>query len=114
MPEAIRTSRPPVKGLVLYADSSRQPEARDFAGLADYQAAVGGYIESVRCPDPIVMYVNEEGLLMHLPPNHFASIVAQRLIVGDVVLVGPTDQDGYDTDLDPDVAETLLGGGDAV
>lgn len=63
-------------------------------GLKSYQELVGGYVEVVRLPHlktgrkaPIVMVVNEEGVLRGLSPNRRASVIAHRLIVGDVFLV---------------------------
>lgn len=66
--------------------------------------AVGGFIECVTVrigPDIFDMWVNEEGLLLRLPYNGFASSVYQStfqtedaLIVGDVLFTG-YDGDGH-------------------
>lgn len=57
--------------------------------LEDLQSAVGGYIEYVPVPalPGLVMVVDEEGTLKHKPLNAYASEIAGRVIVGDVVLM---------------------------
>ena len=57
--------------------------------LEALQAAVGGYIETVRLRvGDAVMIVNEEGLLLGLPYNTLASGFAGRAIVGTAIIVG--------------------------
>lgn len=56
----------------------------DRAQLDALQTAVGGYVEVVPC-DGGALFVNEDGLSLKLPPNSFASFLAGRMIVGDVV-----------------------------
>jgi hypothetical protein len=53
------------------------------------QTAVGGYIEAAAVPadESLVLLVNEDGLMLNLPPNHQASALALRAIVGDAVLI---------------------------
>jgi len=58
------------------------------SSLDSFQAVVGGYIEGV-FGSVAVMYVNEEGLLLRLPPNPLATLFAQRILGRDVILVGP-------------------------
>lgn len=63
---------------------------------------VGGLLDTVR-NDEVVCYVHDEGLLIGLPVNVVASMLFQRPLVGDVVLVGYLNEygesDGYDYDL---------------
>lgn len=60
----------------IYGPAEGQPEKREFTCLEDYQAAVGGLIEAVDVPDlGITIYVNDEGLLRHLPFNSRASFL---------------------------------------
>lgn len=69
-------------------------EIGDALGLEELQVAVGGYIEFVYIQhdnECLTMAVNEEGLLLGLPVNHTASILANRYIVGDVV-IGVSDE----------------------
>lgn len=58
--------------------------------LATMQSHVGGYIEFVYARyngKKTTLVVNEEGLLIGLRPNALASLVAGRLLVGDVLLL---------------------------
>jgi hypothetical protein len=61
--------------------------------LDDLQQVVGGYIELVYLPDSKIMVVDEEGLLKWLPINREASLLAQRPIVGDVVIANQDEID---------------------
>lgn len=51
------------------------------------QKAVNGYVEPVRLPNGNVLLVNEEGLLLGMPFNPGASILARRELVGPAVFV---------------------------
>lgn len=78
--------------------------------LGDLQRLVNGLIEGVGLYEGNMMYVNEEGLLRAYYPNEWATRYANRMnwyayenkivdgndyyIVGDVVVVGPEDEDG--------------------
>ncbi len=57
--------------------------------LEDLQTAVGGHIEYVPVPalPGLVMAVDEDGLLKRKPFNLYASEIAGRKIVGDVILM---------------------------
>jgi hypothetical protein len=99
---------PAVKGIVLFADGTY--EQRVFKQLSDYQAAVGGLIQIVKLFDAFgndfaTGYVNEEGLLLNHPLNTFASALSFMLgnnpmLVGNMIVVGVDDGNGYDTDID--------------
>ena len=57
--------------------------------LKDKQSLVGGYIEPVKIfykGKERIMWVNEEGLLQHLPHNLKASTLADQVIVGNVFI----------------------------
>ncbi len=82
----------------------------EVSGLADLQSAVEGLIEPVELSDGSTMYVNEEYLYQFDPEavNWVASDVAgvggmQHFLLapirGPVVIVGPLDEEGHDTDL---------------
>ena len=98
-----------VKGLIIPAEGTKPVEVREFSELADYQAAVGGWIEGVYMDPPGLMaYVNENGIAERLEFNSRASSLwwlhvpqARQAngLVGDVVVVGPPDDDGDDLDL---------------
>jgi hypothetical protein len=72
------------------------------SGLDTFQGIVGGYIEGV-FGNVAMMYVNEEGLLLRLPPNPLATLFAQEILKRDVVLygtaliLGPSDIEGNET-----------------
>jgi len=97
-------------------------EAVEINGLADYQAAVGGFIESIPLGDDHGMVINEDGKVEHLPRNPLATLLAftfrsgianDDYIVGDAVIIGTNDagdwtdyQDAL-TDEIRTIAETL-------
>ena len=76
----------------------------------DIQRHVGGLFDVVECTwtydgDTFNcdMFVHDEGLILGLPWNPTGAALAQRPIVGDVVITGPPDRDGNGTDYDPKV-----------
>lgn len=93
-----------VQGIYIPADADDAVELREFAGLRDYQDAVGGWIEAVDIPSlDITIYVNEEGLIRHLPFNSRASFLwwhhvpgsrQSSMLVGNAVIVGAPDRNG--------------------
>ena len=92
-----------VTGIVIPHDNTKALQRAEFESLADYQTAVGGYIEIVRVHDhPLVIVANEEGKLRRLPVNRRATCLWWLLnpaglggdvLVGDVIILG-SDQDG--------------------
>ncbi|QZY52859.1 DUF3846 domain-containing protein [Leucobacter tenebrionis] len=105
-----------VKGIYVPVDESEPLEQREFATLDDYQAAVDGWIEAVDVPSlGITIYVNEEGLLRHLPFNPRASFLwwfhvpgaHQAMLVGNAVIVGLPDENGDSTDMPREVVDLL-------
>ncbi|WP_341210582.1 DUF3846 domain-containing protein [uncultured Microbacterium sp.] len=80
-----------LNGIYVPVDESELLEQREFATLDGYQAAVGGWIETVDVPGlGITIYANEEGLLRRLPFNSRASFLwwyhvsgAQAMLVGN-------------------------------
>ena len=76
----------------------------------DLQKLVGGYIEAAPiCPDVCTVYVNEEGKLQDLDPNMLwcANGGVHDVLVGTLVVLGPPDEDGDDTDLTPQAFSKL-------
>lgn len=59
--------------------------------LEELQAAVGGYITPIPGTQSRA-YVNEEGLLIGLPPNELASLKYGFGIVGNVAELDPWDR----------------------
>jgi hypothetical protein len=81
----------------------RDSEGEQSNYLAIKQS-VGGILDTVyNDGDSVVCYVHDEGLLIGLPVNAFATMLFGRPLVGDVVLVGCLNEfgenDGYDYEL---------------
>ena len=85
--------------------------------LEDYPRAVGGWFEAVDIPDlGVTMYVNEEGLIRDLPFNRRATFLwrfhvpqaRDARLVGDVAVVGLTDDEGESTELPSELRQRLL------
>lgn len=92
-----------------------------LVNLADYQAlneAVGGYIELIRFGDTgHCCYLNEDGISLGLPYNdkatrlcylHNVGLIPGDYIKGTMVVVGPPDEFGDDTDISDKLAHELL------
>jgi hypothetical protein len=97
------------KAIAIYPD--KRVEEIEVSELADYQAIVLGLIEAVGLADGSTMYVNEEFLLGQFGPEDFNSIASDVCglagrpdlmlsgILGPVLVTGPIDDEGYDTDI---------------
>lgn len=85
------------KAILIPTDSRpRVVDIPEQDSLKFLQDAVGGLIDVVRAED-FVGYVNDEGLIWGLEPNLTASILFQRHLVGNIVLVGALSPNGvYD------------------
>lgn len=72
--------------------------------LETYQKIVGGYLEAVQFHSDIVMWLNEEGLLIELPHN-FETVVVQNGVIRPVhhivgnVFFSSKDDEGNTTSL---------------
>lgn len=103
------------KGAVLYTDGTY--EEKEFKQLSDMQAAVDGLIEPIALRDfygagVCQGYVNEEGLLHQLPLNSVASALSFMFgntpnIVGNMIVLGLTDDEGEDTDIPKDILDFI-------
>ena len=58
----------------------------DISSLQKKQDLVGGYIEYCPVDKHSFMYVDEEGLLKNKDVNPKASDIAERIVVGNVIL----------------------------
>ncbi|SIS19360.1 DUF3846 domain-containing protein [Microbacterium sp. RURRCA19A] len=96
-----------VQGIIIPAGNTAPLRAAALESLEDYQQAVGGWIEAVDVPDlGVTMYVNEEGLIRDVPFNRRATFLRRfhvpqardARLVGDVAVVGLTDDEGENTD----------------
>lgn len=106
----------PINAILIHTDG--RTESVKLKTFSDFRTAVGGYVELVALPKMSHnAYVNEEGKLKGLPHNPKAETIfrangarigpADR-IVGPVLIVGPTDNEGNDTDADELVTNYLL------
>jgi hypothetical protein len=96
-----------VNGVIIRADGTH--ESKVFKQLSDYQQAVHGVIDAVRLynyngEEIGCMYVDDEGLLKNSALNPLASAISFLFgntphLVGDVAIVGKSDDEGYDTDI---------------
>lgn len=69
------------------------PRSGQYFTLEELQEFVGGYPERFRTRDRRWMYVNEEGLLLELPPNPRATALIGAWIVGDVVILSQEEEE---------------------
>ncbi len=85
--------------------------------LADYQKAVGGYIELVPLGTGFgVGYINETGKIDSLPINSLATLYWRAslgfnpndILCGPMLILGPPDADGNDTDCDIQTVSATL------
>lgn len=103
-----------VYGVVIPAEG--HPYTTEFTGYESLKAALdGGWLEALT-GDAWTMYLDEEGKVKGLPFNAEATDLWWRLqpqargrdfLVGPVIVVGPVDDEGYDTDIRPEVLEML-------
>jgi hypothetical protein len=101
------------KALVLKTDGTTQviDLPRDGAGQVIHEI-VGGYFDIARNYNPhinaeVTAYVHDEGLIIGLPVNVLASMIIGQYLVGDAVIVGKTDSEGYDTDVPNELLEVI-------
>jgi hypothetical protein len=103
----------PIKALVIQPDG--RIEHTTLSSYDDYNKAVGGWIEALQLGPNASGYINEEGKLIGLPRNDKAtklcharkSIFPTDFIVGPLLVVGPLDSEGNDTDLSDEVAKVI-------
>lgn len=91
-----------VTGIVIPHETRLEIFTHEFSDLASYQAAVGGYIETIHLDaHPLMIVANEEGKVMRLPANRRATCLWWLLnpaglggdtLVGDVVILGPIER----------------------
>lgn len=97
-----------VQGIIIPADNTAPLTTATLDSHADYQRALGGWIEAVDIPNlGVTMYVNEEGLIRDLPFNRRATSLwrfhvpqaRDARLVDDIAVVELTDDEGEDTEL---------------
>lgn len=82
--------------------------------LQTLQTAVGGWVQAIDLASDLTMWCNEEGKLNGLPHNPYAQFMWDKAfgahtdyIVGDVVLTGGTDDEGYTLGLTAEQAQIV-------
>ena len=107
---------------IIYADGTDSVFMSESA--PDYDTlnkAVGGWLEGVALVG-VTAYVNEEGKLMGLPVNALATRLAHRdeatypsdTINGDMIVLGPLDDEGESTSLSDEWIRVNLTSADQV
>lgn len=100
---------------------SRTPslgKPHDLRRLLALQRTLGGFIESINLGDTgHWAYINEDGMALRLPYNKKATALCHKyntglmhddFIKGSMVIVGPPDDNGNETDVNKDLAIYLL------
>lgn len=107
-----------MKGIAIKPDKTVEEVTIPRPGLDEMQAIVGGLIQPVELSDGSSMYVDEEFLYKFIDDDgnidvvkHFNSIAGDVCglggrsdlmlsgILGPVLIVGPVDAEGWDTDI---------------
>jgi hypothetical protein len=111
-----------MKGIsfILDSEGDTQRWVVDFfdGSFADIQDICGGSVEVAPSSDNVSIWCNEDGIELGLPVNGAANQVwalydvyqclTEDRLVGNVVITGPVDADGNDTDLSPDEMERII------
>lgn len=100
------------KALVVTVEGTA--EVIEEISLATLQGKVGGWVQAVDLTSTMTLWANEEGKLVGLPVNGFATElwesrfgVGTDIIVGDVVITGGVDADGETLGLSDTQIEAL-------
>lgn len=106
------------RGVIIPHDEDLALCQKSFGDLADYQTAVGGYIEEISInPSRLTMFANEEGKMKGLPVNKRATILwwlhnpgarHRDVLVGDVVLIGPANAAGETLGIPDEMNQVLF------
>ena len=73
---------------VIYKEPGKEPRTMVIPNeLKVLQDLVGGYIETLKIADNVVMIFNEGGKLLDLAPNFFVGAIAD-VILGPVIIAG--------------------------
>lgn len=85
-----------MKAAIVGVDGSVTEGDRD--GLDDLQKAVGGYIEALPFPmlGDVTCYINEEGKMLDLPLNEFATGIHKPHLMNGDYIAGPMVVMGFD------------------
>jgi hypothetical protein len=103
----------------LVITTSGEMSVIDITGneLKTLQEKVGGWVQAIDLTSSLTMWANEEGKLVGLPVNGFATELwesrfgATDIIVGDIVITGGADDEGETiglTDAQVDALKSLF------
>jgi hypothetical protein len=88
--------------------------SNEDTALATLQGAVGGWVQALDLSDTVSLWVNEEGKMDGLEHNPYAQVfwdeafgAGTDFIVGNVVLTGTPDSEGYTQGLDERTAQRI-------
>jgi hypothetical protein len=105
-----------LQGIAITADGGSTPYLFELSSAADLQTIVGGHLEVVKL-EGLSMFCNEDGKLLDLPYNHFATQIFRKHlpeyrisseIVGDVVLFGSVNEKGQFQRLPAEIIDLLI------
>jgi hypothetical protein len=98
----LKTELNPLDGYILLDASTHEADQENFYKVI--QETVGGVFDVTVSPDRRhSIYCHDEGLLIGLPMNPYAHAMWGYGLAGTLVVTGPVDEVGYDTDVDPDL-----------
>ena len=104
------------KALLINEDGTTQKI--DYTDYKELQKFVGGWIEGIHIGKNGFAYIDEEGKLKKKPINPLATkiwheslrknnLTTNDFIVGKMILTGPADDDGNDTDITNETLEMV-------
>lgn len=97
----VLTAEPDDDGSIICDTATRTVPHDDF--YKTIQHHVGGVFDVTVTPQGDSVYCHDEGLLIGLPMNLYAYALWGYGLAGTLVVTGPVDADGYDTDVNPDL-----------
>lgn len=108
-----------IKALYVPAEGEPRIVEVDNTDISQYYGYTNGpYIEAVReASGAAVIYCNEDAVQKGLPPNAIATMLftvagvnmSSGVARGDVIIVGPTDGEGWDTPIPDEFAALFQG-----
>lgn len=114
---AVFVKEPSPKVNAIIIESNGNMYLQKVGELEELQKLVGGYIEGITLGDTgQFFYVNEDGIEMGLPRNdvatklcsdHKVGLSFDDFIKGTMVIVGPSDGNGENTDVSPILIQEL-------
>lgn len=99
------------KGVRGYAKQPNGPwKEVIISDYQDIQKVIGGYFQIVPIAEKFTLYCDDEGKLKELEPNLIWMDTDRTMIdilVGPILLLGPVDREGNDTNATPEMLDLL-------